>query len=500
MITFVQKGERSWDVFVDEEKVVSLSFSNQFARKFAIIMNYVQKLSSMFGEEFDNWLARFLRECSQAHSEAERVKVVEKNIKQIEWFVTEAMEKSSIDFNKFVDKDKAKKGSILFLADEMRAILQLSNCLKLFSLVSNDMQMRLSRSSHRKIYTEFAAPVIKTSLVNKIYDVVKTRTFRYNLTDRYMWDYIKSVQCKSIEEHVIEIFNFVMNHILILCEEDKNPITYFVGTIEESVKWFLRSVYKGSIVYADTVSTEEIHSSSSDNVRSFCYNDTLGRLKKLAYEKVFEYVENLSSDKLISDAARDENLTSFQNRISSVKFVSPVAEFLTYPIFSRVVSVPYSYFRSISPESSLVLSLYLQQLMQLVFGQRFSELTKLLQYYPSQLSAVATTYRIKTVLYFNVVQEVELREGTVLPFLSLMKDESVPLGDRCVALYYIVSTFVGRISSGHSGFFCSYTGNKVSGLPVSQIEKEMIEFFLLFFAGKLEDKFAQIKYRVEMDL
>jgi len=85
-----------------------------------------------------------------------------------------------------------------------------------------------------------------------------------------MWQYIKNVQGKDIDSHVIDIFNFIMNHILILCEEDKNPITYFVGVIDESVKWFLRSVYKGSTIY-------DIQGINTDNLKTYSYNDTLGR-------------------------------------------------------------------------------------------------------------------------------------------------------------------------------------------------------------------------------
>ena len=83
-----------------------------------------------------------------------------------------------------------------------------------------------------------------------------------------------------------------MNHIIILCEENKNPITYFVGVIDESVKWFLRSVYKGTIVYDDEISTEDIHGTHINNLRSYSFNDTLGRLKSIAFEKIYEKLDH----------------------------------------------------------------------------------------------------------------------------------------------------------------------------------------------------------------
>ena len=93
------------------------------------------------------------------------------------------------------------------------------------------------------------------------------------------------IQCKSIDVHVIEIFNFIMNSILILCEEDKNPIVYFVSVVQESINWFLRSVYKGQIVYDDTISTEDIHGSNIDNLKTYAYVSMLENKLKELYKK-----------------------------------------------------------------------------------------------------------------------------------------------------------------------------------------------------------------------
>jgi hypothetical protein len=177
------------------------------------------------------------------------------------------------------------------MPEEIFEIIKLSSYLKIYSVISNNENLKLGQTSDREIYNLLASEIVETEVIRKIYDVIKTKTFRYNLTDKFMWEYIKNVQGKDIGIHVIEIFNFIMNHILILCEDDKNPITYFVGVIDESVKWFLRSVYKGSIVYDDSISTEDIQGINTDNLKTYSYNDTLGRLKGIAYEKIYELLQ-----------------------------------------------------------------------------------------------------------------------------------------------------------------------------------------------------------------
>ena len=64
-----------------------------------------------------------------------------------------------------------------------------------------------------------------------------------------------------------------------------------VYVIDESVKWFLRSVYKGTIVYDDEIATEDIHGTHINNLRTYSFNDTLGRLKGIAFEKIYEQLD-----------------------------------------------------------------------------------------------------------------------------------------------------------------------------------------------------------------
>jgi len=282
-----------------------------------------------------------------------------------------------------------------------------------------------------------------------------------------MWEYIKNVQGKDIGVHIIEIFNFIMNNILVLCEEDKNPITYFVGVIDESVKWFLRSVYKGSIVYDDSISTEDIQGINTDNLKTYSYNDTLGRLKGIAYEKIYEQLQKQSTMTMerIDD---DEFIVSFHERASGVNYTSPLCETLVFPLLSQMTKIPYHHFKTLSPEHAAVLSVYIQLLIRKIFGTEYKNMVALLNFYPLRSPSMSTTYKVKAVHdYINIQQEIMNFYGFNTKILP----------------HNLLCHYVGRVSRVD---FCDIlTGKKMGGIPLSKIEQDMIRFYTLYFAGHM---------------
>ena len=54
----------------------------------------------------------------------------------------------------------------------------------------------------------------------------------------------------------------------------------------------------------------------------------------------------------------------------------------------------------------------------------------------------------------------------------------------------LICNFVGKISRIS---FCNVvTGRRLAGIPLSKIEKDMINFYTLFFAGKLESELEEV--------
>jgi hypothetical protein len=466
LIKFEQAGAKDWKILVNGNELTQLQLlPSSVTNKFQIVTSFIERVAEYHGKDFSDWFENLIKQCMD---EEKRPAAVVGSTNEIKKYVNEYIENLNFDYTKFVDETKAKKNSILFTADEIKEIIKLSCYLKVYSIVSNSVNFSLSNNLHKDIYNKLAEDIMTTDIVSKIFDVVKTKTFRYNLSDKFMWEYIKTIQCKDIGIHIIGIFNFIMNHIIILCEEDKNPITYFVGVVDESVKWFLRSVYKGSIVYDDSISTEDIHGINVNNLITYSFNDTLGKMKAIAFDKIYKELEkeNLSH---IDKNNTDQYIIDFHNRLSNINYTSPLCTCLVFPILSRMTGVTFVHFKTISAEHAAVLSYYLNTLLLKVFKSDYRNLFQLLDYYPLTSPSINTTYKIKS------IHEYIKSQNSIKNFFGF-NTKTFP--------HKVLCHFVGRVSRIN---FCHLiTGDRLSGIPLSKVEGDMIRFYTKMFAGDLE--------------
>lgn len=482
MLEFKYIGIKEWDLTFNEETINLQLIPSSVTNKFNILTEFVENVSNHCGEEFDIWFTSLLKTCE---NETIRPVAIINNIPILKHFIDDYLKTKNINFSRFVDETKAKKNSILFTAEEIEKINKLSCYLKIYSFISNNVKLKLGQKLHSIVYNKIAEEIAGTEIIFKIFNVIRTKVYRYNLSDKYMWEYIKSIQCKDIGVHIIEIFNFIMNHILILCVEDKNPITYFVCVINESVKWFLRSVYKGSIVYSDSISTEDIQGINVDNLNTYSYNDTLGRLKSIAYEKIYEIIEK---NKIISvsietqDSAADSKIYDFHTRISEIQYISPLCESLVFPILSRITEIPYHHFKTLNPEHSAILSIYIQNLLQKTFVGEYKSLFNLLGFYPTKKPSIATTYEIKSIHKFINIQ------NDIQNFYNF---------NTRIFLHKILCHFVGRVA--RINFRHIVDGQKLGGIPLSKVELDMIYFYSNYFASKFETQISNMVKLINKD-
>ena len=479
MVKFEQAGAKDWKILVDGREIIKLQLlPSSVTNKFQIVTSFIERVAELFGGEFSQWFSNLIEECKD---EEKRPAAVVNSTDQIRTFVDGYIEHLNFDYTQFVDESKAKKNSILFTADEIKEIIKLSCYLKIYAIVSNSTNFALGKKLHKEVYNKLAGPIMTTDIVSKIFDVIKTKTFRYNLSDKFMWEYIKTIQCKDIGIHIIEIFNFIMNNIIILCEEDKNPITYFVGVVDESVKWFLRSVYKGSIVYDDSISTEDIHGININNLLTYSFNDTLGRMKGIAFDKIYRELEKENSPNLDRDDP-DQYIINFHNRLSSISYTSPLCTSLVFPVLSKMTGITYVHFKTISSEHAAVLSYYLNKLLSKVFKSDYKNLFQLLDYYPLTSPSINTTYKIKS------IHEYIKTQNSTKNFFGF-NTKTFPHKALC--------HFVGRVSRIN---FCHLiTGDRLSGIPLSKVESDMIHLYTRFFAGQLDNEIDELTSLMNTD-
>jgi len=483
VIRFEQKSQKEWSIMNNENLVIDLQLIiPTINNKYKIITTFIENLSRELGSEFDNWFVNFLDEYNK--NLENRFSLLSQNVQVIKDYVNKYFDIKQFDFGQFVDETKAKKISILFSKIEIEKIIKLSSYLKVYAIFFNSDNLKLDQRLHRNVYNQFIKEMMNDDIIFKVFNIVKTKTFRYNLTDKYMWDYIKMIQCKTIDIHVIEIFNFIMKSIFVLCEENKNPITFFMSVVEDCVKWFLRSVYKGTIVYDDSISTEDVQTINFDNLKTYTFNDTLARLKNIAYEKIYDSLDKSSAMTFKSkteDEEVDKSIIEFQSRISTIEYVSPLCDSLVYPILSKLTSIPYEHFKTISPEHSAVLSVYTQELLSKVFKTEYQTLFHLLNYYSTRDAAVATTYKLKNAHYF----------------LELNNNSNFIGFNTKLFLETAIKYFIGRVS--RLNLVNIITGNEMTGIPLSKIESDMTKFYVYFFSGKFEKEFEKMKELLNND-
>ncbi len=474
MLNFDKVTTKEWTILKDLVEVKKLNLdSSTITNKFNIISDFLTRLSVKHGEEFDNWFVEVFLNMGSLDLQ-DMLNCIDK----LKAFVDEYLDDLNINYDEFVNRKKAKKGTILFEPNEIESIIRTSNYLKVYSILFNNSELKLPPEINKKLYNIIISEILDKQIVSKILNVVKTKTYRYNLTDAYMWEYLKNMHCKTIDTHADEIFNFIMNSIVVLCEENKNPITYFVGVVDESVKWFLRSVYKRVMIYDDEISTEDIHSSDRDNLKTYSFNDTLGKLKVIAFNKIHESID-ASTHRLLDDDANDKKLNDFHVRVSAIKYISPLSDCLVFPLLAEMTGIPYGYFSTVSPEYAAILSVYINGILKKVFKTEYNELFSLLDYFPVSQPAVATTYKIKKVNNKNGF--INIQDSTKNFFGFTTK----------ILPYDVMSYFVGRTSRVN---VCNiYTGQKLSGIPLSKIESDMIRFYTYLFAGDLNPKIEEMK-------
>jgi hypothetical protein len=487
-----------------------LGGSISILNKFPTLINFFNQILDIkeFGDEFGEWLWNVIHEYENAYvidkqnqenegndvseQHSNKYTVLFNNIEKIKYFVKEFYNKSEIDFTQFTSYSNLKDNNIKFDEGEIRKILEVSGYMKLYSLISYSTKKALGQSLHRKIYNNLINDLTETEIVDKIYNIVKTKTYRYNMTDRSMWEYLKNFQGKTIDAHIGETFNFLMNSILVFCEYDKNPITFMVIIINNNSRWVLHSIYVQNIQYEGQLSTEDIHTITSNNLKTYAYNEVLGHIKSLAYRKVHTLLKSYVSldvdgyeNNIDEDASN--KIIDLNNNIERMTIHSPIHHCLTFPLLSKICDIPYYHMKTISASHSCILSLYLYRLLteRNLMPTRFFDFFELLKYGVIREPAVSTTFKIK---YYEQFINLTNEFNDFYTFKSK------------IILHKIVCHFIGILTRNKNGYMNLYDGEIKHGFSVNKLEPSLLSFYVYFFAGQLDNEINKIRQIIYAEL
>lgn len=463
MIQFEKIEKRKYKIFdVDVEQnkqreiiQLNLIFSPA-SNKFDKIIDYVEDCSKVLGNEFDEWFKSYLNEYIDSNYDAA---IIKKHIPKLMELSDKYLEVCDVNFEDYVNKDKISKNSIFFDDVEIKKLIQASNYLKLYFIISQDSVMKLPVKFHREIYNILVKEISEKNILFKLFKIVSSKTYRYNLTDSHMWEFIKSLYCKTTDMHIQEIFNFLVNNILVACEPKSNPIPFMISVVDEAIRWILQSVYKDSIVYSETINTEDAYiQQGKDKLKTYAYNDTIGKLVLLAYSCLESHE--------ISDI-------TFNESIKKNKETSLFSTYITYPVLSKVLDIPFRHFTTIPTEHGYLLNVLLYSYFPEEFKSKYSTICELLLHYNKEKSIPKTTYKIKN------IDHLLKTKGKFLGFKNII----------FASEFY--SKIIGKISRNT---YVSFKDEKeLINFPLAKLEEEMIEFYNDYFDNRLQNMYEQIE-------
>lgn len=440
------------------------------SNKYDVLFSYVENMCNTLGKECEDWYINLVKD----YAEKQDFIIIKNNIPQLKKYCDEYLEKLNINFEGYINKSKASKNSIFFDSKEIHEIVKVSSYLKVYFTLYKDMNMDIPQRFNNQIFQSLIETLVNSPIIIKIHKIVSSKTFEYNSSDKYMWMYIKNMVCRTSDMHITSIFNFVINYIIVTCETDKNPIPYLISVIDESIKWILRTTYKDSIVYNDSIATQDVNAVvGRDNLKAYCHNNTIGQLCVMAYNALEELFED--------DERKDAKIEDFKSRIECIKETSIVSECITYPILSKILDIPYRHFQTLSISTSYILNILMYKLMEgTIFEEKYPYMRRILLYHNTMRPIIKTSYKIKNLNKF------------VESF-----DHFIGFKNRTAA-YDIYSLLIGKITKNEYVDFI--TGNQITNFSVNQLENEIVDFYNKYFSGKLDEDLDKICKKIDMNM
>jgi len=456
------------------EKIADLSLiAHSVSNKFHIVGDLISEMCDEI-DGFENWFYSMTHEYLNAGYNAE---VLINNAESFYTYSAQYIEYKEINFDKFINLDKKSSTSIVFYPDDIKAISTASTCLKLYSMFSCDMSMRLPDNLHKKMYKLLIQPCIDSDVTTKIFQLIRSRTYRSSLTDRYMWDFIKMMISETPESYVMTVFNFLMKSILTLINVDQNPIPFLISTIDDSIRYLMRSVYKDKIIYGEVFGgVEDLFGSAltKENFYLFCCQDVVGKGAKIGL--------GLLEDNYELD---DPQYEAVRERLDSLSYLYPSSLLVILPIVSKVLEVPYKFLLTIPPKHAMLLGLFMYELSKDILDERFPILVEFLIACPdmrksSNVNTTRSSYKIRNL---------EL----------ILNDPNLLFGFASKTLKFdVMSSIAGVLSASKRVLVNLVNGKPLSKMTYYNLESDVCGFFSELYANKLDGLFEQMREKADV--
>ena len=438
--------------------------------KYEVVQNLIAELNETF-DDFPEWFENLVETYIKEKYNSE---ILVGNAEKIVEFSERYVESKNIEFSSFVDRKKKSKTSVFFDEKDIKAISISATALKIYSIFWHDAKLRLTENTHKIVYEKLLGPCIKADTTTKIYQIIRSRTCRSNITDKYMWEFIKISLLETPETYTMLVFNYLMNSLFSSLNIETNPVPFIVSVVDESINWMMCSVMNSKILYGEVYgSSEELYGSSftKDSLYIYCCNDVIGKAAKAA-------MSLLESEYEIDN----EQFNIIRERLDNVTVLHPHMKRLIMPIASHVLEIPYKYMLSAPPKHISLIGLFMYHCAEGLLLDKYPILCEYLRSVPKKT-------KITNNKSSYVVKKVEL---------IMNDDESRVFGFRAKPLRFdIISCNCGVLSSTRKNLCNLIDGRDLPKFSYVELEKDAVGFYSELYSGELEGDLEAMRAKAD---
>lgn len=481
MIKFEQidkKDKYSWNVFLyNKEKDVSTPIfelklhPSSLTNKFQSVADFFEDISNSV-PKFVVWYSHLLKAYIKSQYNSEVILNETKNFIE---YAEKYVNSKNIDFNSFVNYKKVSKTSIVFDGDDIRELHIASTCLKLCSIFNYDNTLKMHDNAAKLVYSDFIKRCCDIGTTEKVYQMIRSKTYRSTTTDKYMWEVIKLGVIETPQSYTLAMFNFIMNNLLSTLDVNSNPVPFLVGVMTDSLRWMMVNIYKDRIIYSEmSGSSSDIYgtSLSKESLNIYCCNDVIETAAKTGLEILLQEYQ-----------VTDEQFLDTRDKLNKINRLSTCMKCVTLPIASKVLEIPYTYLLAASPKHIMSIGILLHHCAKDVMDIKFPVLSEFLIACPNTIDTdiVKSSYRIRDIE--TIINDNENKIFGLNSITIRMK---------------IASSICGILTAAKKDLCSIVTGKRIPKINFSDLEEDVISFYSELYANKLDPMFDKMKEKVEV--
>lgn len=452
---------------VCELKLLPSSMTN----KFYIVANFFEDISNTV-PNFAVWYFTMLKNYIDSGYNSE---IIYEEVPNFIEFSRKYVQSKNVDFSSFVDYKKVSKTSIVFNEDDIMELVVTSTCLKMYNIFTREETLRVPDNIDKMIYSKFIEKCCEIGTTEKIFQMIKSKTYRSTNTDKYMWDVIRLNVVETPETYTLDVFNFLMNNLLSMLDINSNPVPFFVSVVSDSLRWMMVSVYKERIIYGETFGgSSDIYGTvfSKESLNIYCCNDVIESAAKAGVE-ILEREYDVSEDRFL-DIRRD---------LDNLNRITPTMRYVILPIASRVLEIPYNYLLTAPPKHIMLIGILLHHCAKDIMDIQYPILTEFLVTHPQDGNSdvFRSSYTFKN----------------LPPILSDNTNKIFGLNNSLEMTFSITSSICGILTACKKDLQSIVTGKKVSKINYSDLEHDVFQFFAKLYSNNLNTMLEKLKDRVD---